>query len=552
MEYRRKMSKISYHYTYCDDRRVHYISAGNGPPLVLFHQSPRSASEYIPLIEEWAKYFTIIAPDTPGYGQSEPLKNNNPDMKDIAHAQMAFLETIGISQFVAYGYHTGSSIALTIAGLYPKAVNRFVMNGFSILSQEEQASFLKEYLPPFKPDWSGSHLAWLWARYREQLIFFPWYKKNTESRMPYDIAPLDVLQQQVLDHLYAGDAYRSAYGAAFSFDKKNFQSKVTAPTLIMAAPPDPLTVHLDRLNALPENFEVLRPKNREEALNTALEYLRETDLPKLKKLIPPSNSTKPDKSKTWRAYIGNQNDMHCLLTRSGKARVLLIHDILQSSDTLKNLSETLVDEGYEVIAPDLPGHGLTQMISDNFVKEINDTLYLADLMPDYILTIGQSAPVGSQLKNLIKNVKLIHFDYLIPASEHHEKFTRLYIPDLKAQKYGGHLLTGWSFLRMKNLFWPWYEERKSNIIPVHPESQPHNLQNCFVALMQTKEIGYQLANQLLLNSITNKYESDMLILPDWVKERDDIDFDTNKSSFYKSESNGHKALLKVLNNFEAP
>ena len=172
------MTKILKNYAYCGDRRVHYITAGNGPPLVMFHQSPRSASEYVPLIEEWAKYFTIIAPDTPGYGQSDPLEITEPDMTDIANAQMTFLKTIGITQFAAYGYHTGSTIALTIAGLYPKAVNRFVMNGLSVLSKKEKESFLKEYLPPFQPDWSGSHLSWLWSRYREQLIFFPWYAKN--------------------------------------------------------------------------------------------------------------------------------------------------------------------------------------------------------------------------------------------------------------------------------------------------------------------------------------------------------------------------------------
>ena len=198
------MTRILKNYAYCGDRRVHYITAGNGPPLVMFHQSPRSASEYVPLIEEWAKYFTIIAPDTPGYGQSDPLEITEPDMTDIANAQMTFLKTIGITQFAAYGYHTGSTIALTIAGLYPKAVNRFVMNGFSVLSKEEKESFLKEYLPPFQPDWSGSHLAWLWSRYREQLIFSHGMPKTmrhacpmTSPRLIYFISKFLIIYTQV-------------------------------------------------------------------------------------------------------------------------------------------------------------------------------------------------------------------------------------------------------------------------------------------------------------------------------------------------------------------
>ena len=541
------MTRILKNYAYCGDRRVHYITAGNGPPLVMFHQSPRSASEYVPLIEEWAKYFTIIAPDTPGYGQSDPLEITEPDMTDIAHAQMTFLKTIGITQFAAYGYHTGSTIALAIAGLYPKAVNRFVMNGFSVLSKEEKESFLKEYLPAFQPDWSGSHLAWLWSRYREQLIFFPWYAKNNASRMPYDIAPLDILHQQVLDHLYAGDAYRSAYGAAFAFDKKSFQSKVTAPSLIMAAPPDPLTAHLDRLSDMPENFELVRPENRDDAHAVALEYLRKTDLPKLKNFHINSNTKKPNTAKTWREYFGQHNNLHCLVTNYGKARVLVIHDILQSSNSLKSLIGTLADAEYEVIAPDLPGHGLTNILSDTFIEELTNNLNAADKLPDYILTIGQSAAMGPQLKKAFKTAKLINFDFFKPASEKSEAFTQNYMPDMTAQKYGGHLLTGWSFLRMKNLFWPWYEEKKENIIAAHPDSQPHVLQTDFVALMQTTKVGLQLAHQLLQSAVTDKHEVDISVCPDWVKTRNDIALGSDNVAFYDSETNGHTALVELLN-----
>ena len=104
------MTRILKNYAYCGDRRVHYITAGNGPPLVMFHQSPRSASEYIPLIEEWAKHFTIIAPDTPGYGQSDPLEITEPDMTDIANAQMTFLKTIGITHLVIQKWFYGAFV----------------------------------------------------------------------------------------------------------------------------------------------------------------------------------------------------------------------------------------------------------------------------------------------------------------------------------------------------------------------------------------------------------------------------------------------------------
>ena len=35
------------------DRQVHYRRAGDGPALVLLHQSPQSSLEYVPLMKEW-------------------------------------------------------------------------------------------------------------------------------------------------------------------------------------------------------------------------------------------------------------------------------------------------------------------------------------------------------------------------------------------------------------------------------------------------------------------------------------------------------------------
>ena len=100
---------------------------------------------------------------------------------------------------------------------------------------------------------------------------------------------------------------------------------------------------------------------------------------------------------------------------------------------------------------------------------------------------------------------------------------------------------------MKNLFWPWYEEKKENIIPAHPDSQPHVLQTGFVALMQTTKVGYQLAHQLLHSAVTDKHEVDISVCPDWVKTRNDIALGSDNVVFYDSETNGHTALVELLN-----
>ena len=49
-------------------RKVHYRRCGEGPALLMVHQSPRSSAEYSALMQAWGQHFTCIAPDTPGFG----------------------------------------------------------------------------------------------------------------------------------------------------------------------------------------------------------------------------------------------------------------------------------------------------------------------------------------------------------------------------------------------------------------------------------------------------------------------------------------------------
>ena len=91
--------EITRHFVDVGSRRVHYRRAGKGPPLLMAHQSPRSSAEYEPLMREWGKHFTCIAPDTPGFGQSDPLAIEEPTIDDFADAMLAFLR-----QSVASGF----------------------------------------------------------------------------------------------------------------------------------------------------------------------------------------------------------------------------------------------------------------------------------------------------------------------------------------------------------------------------------------------------------------------------------------------------------------
>ena len=66
------------------ERQVRYLTAGSGPVIFLLHQSPKSADEYKPLMEMWSNDFLMIAPDTPGFGASDPLESQKVTIEEIA------------------------------------------------------------------------------------------------------------------------------------------------------------------------------------------------------------------------------------------------------------------------------------------------------------------------------------------------------------------------------------------------------------------------------------------------------------------------------------
>ena len=193
-------------------RKVHYRRCGSGPVLLMIHQSPRSSAEYARLMEEWGAHFTCVAPDTPGFGQSDPLAGE-PEIGDFAAALDEFLSALGVERCAAYGFHSGGIILVATAKRYPRRFSALAVGGYAIWTAEEMRVFGESYLPPFRPSAYGEHLTWLWNRMLEQSWFFPWFDVRDAARLSVAHAEVDRVHAAVMEMLDAGDAYRAGYGA---------------------------------------------------------------------------------------------------------------------------------------------------------------------------------------------------------------------------------------------------------------------------------------------------------------------------------------------------
>jgi pimeloyl-ACP methyl ester carboxylesterase len=223
------------------DRQVHFRHGGAGEiPLVMLHASPGSSKQLERLISAMATTRRVIAPDTPGNGDSTPLPVESPRMADYAAATLEFLDAQGFGQVDLYGSHTGASIATELAILAPDRVRNVILDGVGIFSAEERAEYLANYAPAVTPDLNGAYLNWAFMFCRDQYQFWPWYKRNRENSRGAGLPPPGELHDWVLEVLKAIETYHLGYRAAFGYPKAERLPLVTRPLLAIADENDPL------------------------------------------------------------------------------------------------------------------------------------------------------------------------------------------------------------------------------------------------------------------------------------------------------------------------
>jgi len=230
-------------------RFVHVRMAGSGPPVVILHESPRSSASQIGFMRAFATRFTLIAMDTPSYGLSDPLPLEQPDIADYADTVVAVLDGLGLKRAALLGIHTGAAIAVETARRHPDRIAGVVTDGYPVFTPQERVESLDNYLVPFRPSLDGAHIAWLWARVRDQFTVYPWYEKSDAARLDFGPPKLAAQQRVAEDFIAAGDGYRTAYAAAFRYDPIAPLEDLAVPAVLCFRRDDILYSHKDRLPA---------------------------------------------------------------------------------------------------------------------------------------------------------------------------------------------------------------------------------------------------------------------------------------------------------------
>jgi pimeloyl-ACP methyl ester carboxylesterase/quercetin dioxygenase-like cupin family protein len=106
--------------------KLHYLTAGRGPAVLLLHGYAETSHMWRPLIPRLAANFTVIAPDLPGIGDSEIP----PDGLDMTHAAARVHElvtSLGVRSAVVVGHDIGLMVAYAYAAQFPAETDKLVL-----------------------------------------------------------------------------------------------------------------------------------------------------------------------------------------------------------------------------------------------------------------------------------------------------------------------------------------------------------------------------------------------------------------------------------------
>jgi pimeloyl-ACP methyl ester carboxylesterase len=146
------MRKVSYRKVDVDGLNIFFRQAGpqDAPALLLLHGFPSAGHMFRDLIPQLADRFHVVAPDLPGFGQSDMPERTSYSYSfdNIATAIDRFTEVIGLRHFAIYVFDYGAPTGFRLAVRHPERIS-------GIISQNGNA-----YVEGLSDGWSPIRAYW--------------------------------------------------------------------------------------------------------------------------------------------------------------------------------------------------------------------------------------------------------------------------------------------------------------------------------------------------------------------------------------------------------
>jgi pimeloyl-ACP methyl ester carboxylesterase len=204
--------------------RIHVATAGQGEPLLLLHQTPRSWDEFRDALPLLGQSYHAIAMDTVGFGDSDALPVGEDSIESWTACAFDLLDALGISQIVPVGHHTGAAIAIEMAAARPERVRALVLSAPPYVDAARRAVAPgKKVIDEVRPSSDGAHLLELWR-----------------MRQPdYPAGDTTLLERFMVDALKAGRLAAEGHRVVGRYVMEPRLPLVRCPTLVISPAADP-------------------------------------------------------------------------------------------------------------------------------------------------------------------------------------------------------------------------------------------------------------------------------------------------------------------------
>ncbi|MFZ0660104.1 MAG: alpha/beta hydrolase [Candidatus Binataceae bacterium] len=121
------MNEFKHHYANLKGVRLHYVTMGQGAPMVLLHGWPQTWYEWRRLMPLLADRYSMIAPDLRGLGDSS-RPSSGYDKRTVANDVWELMHNhLGHRRFIVVGHDWGAPTAFRLAADHPNEVTHLVM-----------------------------------------------------------------------------------------------------------------------------------------------------------------------------------------------------------------------------------------------------------------------------------------------------------------------------------------------------------------------------------------------------------------------------------------
>ncbi len=482
-------------YVAANGRRVHYRRTGSGPAMVMMHASPLSSTSLRGAMRVFGEHFTCFALDNPGFGLSEPLSVGQGDIWAHADALMDTIDALGLDRPVVYGASTGAAIAHAFGCKYPAGAALCMLDTFS---HHDTDDMLKGYFPDITPRRDGAHLLAAWEKISGLYLFSPWQKAETSRRQIRDYPSPKVLHDMVLQLLTASNGYNQLYTAAIAWEDIDNVDRLKAPATLniweAASGLERVTMVVER--GLPDNYSPIYSDTASGRYARQLHFLLDNGFDKAQAAPGPDLSAKlPARYRPL--YVETPaGSLHLRASAGvpGARAIVLLHDWGSSSRVFDAIAGTLAKK-HPVVAIDLPGHGDTPIPAgepnDLVVRcldAIANTLEQLQIADADVIGIGAGYLLAVALASRHKGVAN-RAVYLATAPLVNDAADLDAIIDgalsFEPDFSGAHLLRAFAVAKHSDLFWSWWDCRRSTALSrVHP-LEPVRLQQRTIDLLKS-------------------------------------------------------------------